>query len=111
VICKGSPIFFKTGYEFKSMEEILEYLADHGEGTDSEIARATGIPLTDVRSHLSELVSRQAVLACSSIRFEQGLAIEEMICRMVGYSQPIKPRKKTKTSLPLPQANSQPACS
>lgn len=92
------------------MEEILEYLADHGEGSDSEIAIATGIPLTDVRFHLSELVSRQAILACSSIRFEQGQAIEEIICRMVGYSQPIKPRKKPKVGSPLPQVGNPQAC-
>lgn len=92
------------------MEEILEYLADHGEGSDSEIAVATGLSLTDVRFHLSELASRNAVLACSSIRFEQGKAIEEMICRLVGYSQPIKPRKKPKTGSPLQHANNQQAC-
>lgn len=78
------------------MNEILEYLADNGEGADAEIAMKTGIPLTDVRLHLSELVAQQAVLACRSIRFEQGKEIEEMICRMIGFTRPIKPDSKPK---------------
>jgi len=87
------------------MKEILEYLADHGEGADSEIAMATGIPLADVRIHLSELVSRQAVLACRSIRFEQGKEIEEIICRLIGFSRPIKRSGKAKVHLDLSWAN------
>lgn len=89
------------------MNEILEYLAGHGEGADTEIARATGIPLADVRLHLSELVSRQAILACRSIRFEQGMEIEEMICRMIGFSRPIKRTSKNRAQLNLSWSNSQ----
>ncbi|TDI81362.1 MAG: ArsR family transcriptional regulator, partial [Betaproteobacteria bacterium] len=37
------------------MKEILQYLKKHGEKLDLEIAVATGISLTKVRLHLSEL--------------------------------------------------------
>lgn len=93
------------------MKEILEYLADHGEGTDAEIAMATEISLADVRLHLSELASQHLVLACRSIRFEQGREIEEIICRMIGFTRPIKPGKKTRTQINLSWSNSQRASS
>jgi hypothetical protein len=81
------------------MKEILEYLADFGEGSDLEIAIATELPLADVRLHLSELVAQQAILACRSIRFEQGEEVEELICRMIGYSRPIKRSSKPKAQM------------
>lgn len=91
------------------MKEILEYLADFGEGSDLEIALATEIPLAEVRRHLSELVARQAILACRSIRFEQGEEVEEMICRMIGYSRPIKRSSKPKTQMKAALAGDHPA--
>lgn len=87
------------------MEEILEYLAVHGEGADAQIALATGIPLPDVRLQLSELAAKQIVLACRSIRFEQGKEIEVTICRLIGYMRPTKPGKKPKVQLNLAWAN------
>lgn len=87
------------------MKEILEYLANHGEGSDSEIAMATDIPLADVRRHLSEMVSQQTILACRSIRFKEGEEIEEIICRLIGFSHPIKREGKSKAHLNLSWTN------
>ena len=54
------------------MKEILQYLKDHGERLDTDIAVATGIPLANVQLHLSELAATGVIMACHSIRFEKG---------------------------------------
>ena len=83
------------------MKEILQYLKNHGEQLDNEIARATGISLATVRSHLSELAIKGEVMTCHSIRFEKGRKIEGMSCRLVGYIPPAAPGRKPKASLKL----------
>ena len=93
---RRSPVFFRRFAASGNMNEIIRYLTIHGECADTEISGATGIPLTDVRIHLSALVSQRAIMACRSIRFEQGKEIEEMICRLTGYIRPATPGRKSK---------------
>ena len=84
------------------MKEILQYLKNHGEQFDTEIAVATGISLTNVRLHLSELAANGEVMTCHSTRFMKGKKIEGMSCRLVGYIPPAAPGRKPKTSLKPP---------
>ena len=70
------------------MKEILQYLKTHGERFDTDIAVATGIPLTNVYLHLSHLVARGEVAACRSIRFEKNKKIDGINCQIAGYIPP-----------------------
>ena len=83
------------------MKEILQYLKKHGEQIDTEIAVATGISLTNVRLHLSELAAKGEIMACHSIKFEKGKKIEGMKCRIAGYIPPAAPGRKSKAQLKL----------
>jgi predicted ArsR family transcriptional regulator len=78
------------------MKEILQYLKDHGERYDTDIAVATGIPLANVHLHLSELAAKGAVMACHSIRFEKGKKVEGICCRLAGYTPQAAPGRKLK---------------
>jgi len=78
------------------MNEILQYLKNHGEQLDTEIAGATGISLANVRSRLSELATKGEVMTCHSTRFEKGKKVEGMSCRLVGYIPPAAPGRKPK---------------
>jgi DeoR/GlpR family transcriptional regulator of sugar metabolism len=57
------------------MKEILQYLKTQGERLDTDIAKATGISLANVRLQLSELASKGEIMSCHSIRFEKGKRI------------------------------------
>lgn len=83
------------------MKEILQYLKKHGERLDAEIAEATGISLTNVRVHLSELAAQREIMTCHSIRFEKGKKVEGMRCRLSGYIPPAAPGRKSKAQLVL----------
>ena len=85
----------------EAMNEILQYLRNHGERLDIEIAEATGISLPKMHQHLSELASRKQILACHSIKFVQGKKVEGIICRLVGYIPSTKAGKKAKSQMPL----------
>jgi predicted ArsR family transcriptional regulator len=78
------------------MKEILQYLKKHGEQLDTEIAKAVGISLANVRLHLSELAAKGEVMSCHSIRFENGKKIEGIRCRLAGYIPPLTPGRKAK---------------
>ena len=80
------------------MKEILQYLKTHGEQLDTEIAKAVGISLANVRLHLSELTAKGEVMSCHSIRFEKGKKIEGIRCRLAGYIPPLTPGRKAKAS-------------
>ena len=73
---------------------ILQYLHKHGQLLDSEIATATGIPLPAVRTSLSELSARGEISKCSVTRFNNGKAIEGMLCRIAGTIPPQTPGRK-----------------
>jgi len=78
------------------MQEILQYLKNHGERLDSEIAAATGISLANVRLGMSALSARGDVMLCRSIRFKDGKQIDAMLCRVSGYIPPAAPGRKAK---------------
>lgn len=73
---------------------ILQYLKKHGQQLDSEIAAATGIPLSAVRFSLSDLSARGEISRCSVTRFNDGEAIEGMLCRIAGFIPPTAPGRK-----------------
>jgi DNA-binding IclR family transcriptional regulator len=79
------------------MQEILQYLKDSGERLDSEIAEATGLSLATVRSGVTDLHARGAVMVCRSIRYKDGKEINAMLCRISGYIPPMAPGRKPKT--------------
>ena len=81
------------------MNEILLYLKTRGEHLDSEIAKATGIPLAKTRKYLSELTAKGEVMSCHSIRYENGKKIEGIKCRISGYIPPATPGRKSKAQL------------
>lgn len=73
---------------------ILQHLKKHGQLLDSEIAAATGIPLPKVRSSLSELSERGEISRCSVTRFNNGKAVEGMLCRVSGFIPAAAPGRK-----------------
>lgn len=83
------------------MNEILQYLKTRGERLDTEISKATGIPLAKTRVYLSELTAKGEVMSCLSIRFEKGKKIEGIRCRISGYIPPATPGRKSKAQLKL----------
>jgi hypothetical protein len=83
------------------MKNIIQYLKMHGERLDTEIAVAIGIPLANVHILLSELTAKGEIMACHSIRFEEGKKIEGISCRLVGFGPAIKPGKKAKPQMEL----------
>jgi DNA-binding Lrp family transcriptional regulator len=73
---------------------ILENLKKHGQRLDREIAKDTGISLLQVRASISELEGNKAVSSCSVINYEDGVAIEGLLCRVSGYIPPAAPGRK-----------------
>lgn len=73
---------------------ILQHLKKHGQLLDSEIAAATGIPLSKVRLSLSDLSARGEISRCSVTRFDNGKAVEGMLCRISGYVPAASPGRK-----------------
>ena len=78
------------------MQAILEYLKNTGEQLDSEIAAATGLSLAKVRTGVTDLNARGAVMVCRSIRYKDGKEIDSMLCRISGYIPPAAPGRKPK---------------
>jgi hypothetical protein len=83
------------------MKIILEYLKKYGEGCDTEISAATGIPLINVHQRLTELTTNGEIMTCKATRFEDGKKFEVIICRLVGHGPIIKPGKKSKPQVEL----------
>jgi hypothetical protein len=73
---------------------ILQYLRKNGQQLDLDIAAATGIPLPKVRISLSDLSARGEISRCSVTRFNDGKAIEGMLCRIAGTIPPKTPGRK-----------------
>lgn len=77
---------------------ILQYLKKHGQIIDSEIAAATGIPLSEVRATLSDLSARGEISRCNVTRFnDDGEPVEGMLCRIAGTIPPKAPGRKPGT--------------
>jgi len=83
------------------MKEILQYLKNHGERLDTEIAEATGISLAKVRLYLTELAAKREIMTCISIKFEKGKKVEGISCRLAGYIPPAAPGRKSKSQLKI----------
>ena len=88
------------------MNEILQYLNKHGEKLDMEIAVATGISLTNVRLHLSELAAKREIITCHLTGFEKGKKVEGISCRIAGYIPQAAPGRKSKAQLQVTDKSS-----
>ena len=75
-------------------DPILQYLKKNGQRLDMEIAEATGIPLSKVRTSLSDLSARGEISRCSVTRYTEGKPIEGMLCRIAGSIPPKTPGRK-----------------
>ena len=73
---------------------ILQYLREHGQRLDSEIAAATGIPLRSVRISISDLSARGEISRCNVTRFSDGKPVEGVLCRIAGFIPPKAPGRK-----------------
>jgi len=73
---------------------ILQHLKKHGEQLDTEIAAALGIPLSELRSSLSDLSARGETSQCSVTRFPHGKPVQGMLYRALGYIPPKTPGRK-----------------
>lgn len=78
--------------------QVLQYLKQHGQLLDSEIAAATGISLLQVRSSLSRLSERKEISKCSVTRFKNGKPIDGVLCRVSGYVPPAAPGRKPRAT-------------
>lgn len=74
---------------------VLENIKKHGQRCDREIAEETGISLIQVRSSIVALEMLKAISSCSITNFEDGVAIEGMLCRISGYIPPAAPGRKS----------------
>ena len=83
------------------MKEILDYLKTHGEQMDAAIAVATGISLAEAHRHLADLAAKGEIMACHLIRYNKGVKVEGISCRISGYIPPAKPGAKSKVQLNL----------
>ena len=81
------------------MQEILQYLKQHGERLDTEIVAETGISLESVCLGLSELSARGDVIMCRTTRYLDGEKIEGMLCRVSGYIPPASAGRKAKAPM------------
>lgn len=86
------------------MQAILDYLANSGERLDSEIAAATGMSVAAVRSRVTDLHAKGAVMVCRSIRYKDGKETEAVLCRISGYIPPAAPGRKAKAQPPAKTA-------
>ena len=75
---------------------IFEHIKKHGQVRDAEIAMALGLGLTKVRSSLSDLSAAGQISCCSVTRFQDGKPVEEILCRVSGYTPPAAPGRKPK---------------
>ena len=66
------------------MNNILQFLKEHGDSLDIDIAEAVGMSLDKVHIHLSQLSDRGLVVSCHSIRFLDEIKIEGMRYRVAG---------------------------
>jgi hypothetical protein len=90
------PFLFVVHKEFKMYNAlVLENIKKHGQRCDREIADETGIPLLQVRSSITALELIKAISSCNITNFQDGVAIEGMLCRVSGYIPPAAPGRKS----------------
>ena len=61
---------------------ILDYLKANGEQLDSDLSRALGIPMLQLRNVVAELSATGDVICCKVTRFNEGRKIEGTSCRL-----------------------------
>ena len=83
------------------MNEILQYLKQHGEKLDTDIAIATGIAIPVLHQHISELAAKGEIMSCHTIRFEGKKKVEGISCRISGFIPKAAPGRKSKAQLKL----------
>jgi hypothetical protein len=83
------------------MQSILEYLNKHGEKMDLEIAEATGISLSLVKSKLRDLSLSGAIISCNVTKFVDGVRLEGISSRVSGSIPQASPGRKPKTEVAL----------
>ena len=66
----------------------------HGQKLDREIAKDTGISLTQVRLTIAELQAIKEVSSCNVINFEDGVSVEGILSRFSGCIPPAAPGRK-----------------
>lgn len=83
---------------------ILQHLKTHGAQLDSEIARALHMPMSHVRSHVSQLSSSGEIVCCKVTRYVGGEKIEglsyRLSCTLPPPARGPKPGAKRAPSLP-----------
>lgn len=67
-----------------SATPVLEYLKQHGQRLDAEIAAGTGLHIDAVRAAIEELSARGEVSKCSVTRFNEGEPFTGVLCRIAG---------------------------
>lgn len=75
-------------------DTILNHLKRHGQLLDSEIATATGIPLSAIQSSLTELSALGEISKCSVTRYNDGKPVKGMLCRIAGFIPRPSPGRK-----------------
>jgi predicted transcriptional regulator len=88
----STPIF--TEVITMHSETILTHLKRHGQLLDSEIATATGIPLSAIQTSLAELSAQGEISKCSVTRYNDGKAVKGMLCRIAGFIPRPSPGRK-----------------
>ena len=82
---------------------ILLFLKTHGERLDAEIATALQMPMTRVKSHVSQLSSLGEIVCCKVTRYVNGEKIEgvsyRLSCTMPAPARGPKPGAKRGASL------------
>ncbi len=81
------------------MQAIMQYLKDHGESLDADIAEETGVSREDVCVYLSNLAARGDVIMCRTTRYVDGEPIEGMLYRVSGYVPMASPGRKPKNPM------------
>lgn len=73
---------------------VFQYLKQHGQCLDSEVAAGMGLPLSVVTTSLQDLAAKKQVFMCSVTRYSDGNPVEAMQCRVGGYIPPTAPGRK-----------------
>jgi len=76
------------------MQEVLQYLKKNGQRLDSEIAAGMGIPLKQVRRHISALAALGEITTYSVTRFNGDERFEGTQCRPATFIPPKAPGRK-----------------
>ncbi|MGB0128993.1 MAG: transcriptional regulator [Rhodocyclaceae bacterium] len=82
------------GFFYMHTIPVLTHLKKHGQLFDAQIAAATGISLSEVRAALAALSERGEVANCNVTRFDNGVPVEKILCRVSGFSPPPAPGRK-----------------